>query len=184
MPSTLSHLECSGPTRRKVFDCSVRHNLCAACRSPLFARYDLAAIAMPSDTPSANVIESRAFGADVHLIDGVISDCGKYIAEHAATNGWFEVSTLKEPYRIEGEKMMGYELWEDFGGKLPDVIVYPPAEAVRRSSGPSSNRRRHPSTGTMRRPWLRACVCPKRSATSWSSPRPKRAQGWSRYRSL
>ena len=87
-------------------------------------------IAMPSDTPSANIIESRAFGADVRLIDGLISDCGKFIAEHAPKNGWFEVSTLKEPYRIEGKKTMGYELWEDFGGTLPDVIVYPTGGGV------------------------------------------------------
>jgi threonine synthase len=87
-------------------------------------------IAMPSDTPSANIVESRAFGADVKLIDGLISDCGKFITEHAAKEGWFEVSTLKEPYRIEGKKTMGYELWEDFGGKLPDVIVYPTGGGV------------------------------------------------------
>ena len=54
-------------------------------------------IAMPADTPTANIVESRAFGADVRLIDGLISDCGKFIAEHAAREGWFEVSTLKEP---------------------------------------------------------------------------------------
>ncbi|RPI54129.1 MAG: threonine synthase [Acidobacteria bacterium] len=87
-------------------------------------------IAMPSDTPKANIIESRAFGADVRLIDGLISDCGKFIAENAAREGWFEVSTLKEPYRIEGKKTMGYELWEEFGGKLPDVIVYPTGGGV------------------------------------------------------
>src|SRR4029450_3143155 len=87
-------------------------------------------IAMPADTPKANIIESRAFGADVRLIDGLISDCGKFIAENAAREGWFEVSTLKEPYRIEGKKTMGYELWEEFGGKLPDVIVYPTGGGV------------------------------------------------------
>jgi threonine synthase len=87
-------------------------------------------IAMPSDTPAANIVESRAFGADVRLIDGLISDCGKFIAEHAARENWFEVSTLKEPYRIEGKKTMGYELWEEFGGKLPDVIVYPTGGGV------------------------------------------------------
>src|SRR5688500_2646902 len=87
-------------------------------------------IAMPADTPSANIIESRAFGADVRLINGLISDCGKFIAEHAPKEGWFEVSTLKEPYRIEGKKTMGYELWEEFGGKLPDVIVYPTGGGV------------------------------------------------------
>src|SRR5688500_18417401 len=87
-------------------------------------------IAMPADTPAANIIESRAFGADGRLIDGLISDCGKFIAEHAARERWFEVSTLKEPYRIEGKKTMGYELWEEFGGKLPDVIIYPTGGGV------------------------------------------------------
>ncbi len=88
------------------------------------------AIAMPSDTPAAIILECRAFGADVHLIDGLISDCGAFIAEHAATRGWYEVSTLKEPYRIEGKKTMGYELWEEFQGELPDVIVYPTGGGV------------------------------------------------------
>jgi threonine synthase len=85
---------------------------------------------MPADTPAAIVIEARAFGADVHLIDGLISDCGAFIAERASANGWFEVSTLKEPYRIEGKKTMGYELWEQFEGTLPDVIVYPTGGGV------------------------------------------------------
>jgi threonine synthase len=87
-------------------------------------------VAMPADTPAAIVLECRAFGADVHLIDGLISDCGAFIADEAARRGWFEVSTLKEPYRIEGKKTMGYELWEDFGGALPDVIVYPTGGGV------------------------------------------------------
>jgi threonine synthase len=87
-------------------------------------------IAMPADTPVANVVESRAFGADVRLIDGLISDCGKFIAEQAKKEGWFEVSTLKEPYRVEGKKTMGYELWEEFDGKLPDIIVYPTGGGV------------------------------------------------------
>ncbi len=87
-------------------------------------------IAMPTDTPSAIVVECRAFGAEVHLLEGLISDCGAWIAERAAREGWFEVSTLKEPYRIEGKKTMGYELWEEFGGRLPDVIVYPTGGGV------------------------------------------------------
>jgi threonine synthase len=87
-------------------------------------------IAMPRDTPGAIVLECRAFGAEVHLIDGLISDCGAFIASNAPTNGWFEVSTLKEPYRIEGKKTMGYELWEEFDGTLPDVIVYPTGGGV------------------------------------------------------
>ena len=87
-------------------------------------------IAMPSDTPAANILEARAFGADVRLIDGLISDCAKFIAMNAGREGWFEVSTLKEPYRVEGKKTMGYELWEDFGGALPDVVVYPTGGGV------------------------------------------------------
>jgi threonine synthase len=87
-------------------------------------------IAMPADTPMANIIESRGFGADVRLIDGLISDCGKFIADNGAKEGWFEVSTLKEPYRIEGKKTMGYELWEELGGKLPDAIIYPTGGGV------------------------------------------------------
>jgi threonine synthase len=87
-------------------------------------------VAMPSDTPIAIVLETRACGADVRLIDGLISHCGTFIAEQAARHGWYEVSTLKEPYRIEGKKTMGYELWEEFGGTLPDVIVYPTGGGV------------------------------------------------------
>jgi threonine synthase len=87
-------------------------------------------IAMPSGTPAAIVLECRAFGADVHLVDGSISDCGAFIAQHAPMHGWFEASTLKEPYRIEGKKTMGYELWEELDGTLPDVIVYPTGGGV------------------------------------------------------
>jgi len=87
-------------------------------------------IAMPRDTPAAIVLECRGFGAEVHLVDGLISDCGAFIASSAAAHGWFEVSTLKEPYRIEGKKTMGYELWEEFDGTLPDVIVYPTGGGV------------------------------------------------------
>lgn len=87
-------------------------------------------IVMPRDTPAANVMECRAFGADVREIDGLISECGRYVAEQKDREGWFEVSTLKEPYRIEGKKTMAYELWEQFDGKLPDVIVYPTGGGV------------------------------------------------------
>ena len=86
-------------------------------------------IAMPKDTPVAIILESKACGADVRLIDGLISDCGAFIAAEAPKHGWFEVSTLKEPYRIEGKKTMGYELWEEMDG-LPDVIVYPTGGGV------------------------------------------------------
>jgi threonine synthase len=87
-------------------------------------------VAMPADTPVGNVLECRGFGADVRLMDGLISDCGKFIAENAPREGWFDVSTLKEPYRIEGKKTMGYELWEQLDGNLPEVIVYPTGGGV------------------------------------------------------
>ena len=87
-------------------------------------------IVMPADTPSANVMECEAFGADVRKLDGLISDCGRYVGEHKEKEGWFEVSTLKEPYRIEGKKTMAYELWEQFSGGLPDVIIYPTGGGV------------------------------------------------------
>jgi threonine synthase len=87
-------------------------------------------IVMPGDTPSANMMECLAFGADVRKLDGLISDCGRYVGEHKEKEGWFEVSTLKEPYRIEGKKTMAYELWEQFEGELPDVIIYPTGGGV------------------------------------------------------
>ena len=89
-----------------------------------------AVIVMPADTPSANVMECQAFGAKVVKLKGLISDCGKYVAENKDREGWYDVSTLKEPYRVEGKKTMGYELWEQFGGKLPHVIFYPTGGGV------------------------------------------------------
>lgn len=82
-------------------------------------------IFMPKDVPQANFIECEAYGANVTLVDGLISDCGKIVAERKTKAGWFEVSTLKEPYRIEGKKTMGYELAEQFEWQLPDAIFYP-----------------------------------------------------------
>src|SRR3954452_3625865 len=82
-------------------------------------------IFMPNDVPQANYIECKAFGANVNLINGLISDCGRIVAERKAREGWFEVSTLKEPYRIEGKKTMGYEVAEQFGWEVPDAILYP-----------------------------------------------------------
>src|SRR2546429_265482 len=89
-----------------------------------------AVIVMPADTLSANVMECKAFGAKVVMINGLISDCGKYVAENKDREGWYDLSTLKEPYRVEGKKTMGYELWEQFGGELPDVILYPTGGGV------------------------------------------------------
>ena len=82
-------------------------------------------IFMPADTPRANVIECRQTGANVTLVDGLITDCGKMIAERKDAEAWFDVSTLKEPYRVEGKKTMGYELAEQLNWELPDVIIYP-----------------------------------------------------------
>ncbi len=97
-------------------------------------------IFMPSDTPQANIIECEQMGANVTLVDGLITDCGKIVAERKDAEGWFDVSTLKEPYRVEGKKTMGYELVEQFGSgsrhesairtplsaiRLPDMILYP-----------------------------------------------------------
>jgi threonine synthase len=82
-------------------------------------------IFMPSDTPRANIIECRELGANVVLIDGLITDCGAEIAKRKAAEGWFDMSTLKEPYRVEGKKTLGYELAEQLNWKLPDVVLYP-----------------------------------------------------------
>src|SRR5690349_16602072 len=82
-------------------------------------------IFMPKDTPIANIEESRMAGAEVVLVDGLISDAAGMAGEKARAEGWFDVSTFKEPYRVEGKKVMGYELAESFGWELPDVIVYP-----------------------------------------------------------
>jgi threonine synthase len=80
---------------------------------------------MPRDTPAANRIECQQLGAEVTLIDGLITDCGAEVGRRKEAEGWFDVSTLKEPYRIEGKKTMGYELAEQFNWTLPDVILYP-----------------------------------------------------------
>jgi threonine synthase len=82
-------------------------------------------IFMPRDTPQANVIECRELGAHVTLIDGLITDCAAEIARRKEKEGWFDMSTLKEPYRIEGKKTLGYEFAEQFNWRLPDVILYP-----------------------------------------------------------
>jgi threonine synthase len=80
---------------------------------------------MPRDTPPAFVVECRSCGARVELVNGLISDCGRIVAARQEQEGWFDVSTLKEPYRVEGKKTMGYELAEQLGWELPEVIVYP-----------------------------------------------------------
>jgi threonine synthase len=80
---------------------------------------------MPTDVPHAFAVECRVLGAEVNLVDGLITDCGRLAARHARDHGWFDLSTLKEPYRLEGKKTMGYELAEQLGWNLPGVIIYP-----------------------------------------------------------
>ncbi|HEV8185021.1 MAG TPA: threonine synthase [Chthoniobacterales bacterium] len=82
-------------------------------------------IFMPRDTPRANMVECRELGAHVTLIDGLITDCGAEIARRKTAEGWFDMSTLKEPYRVEGKKTLGYEIAEQLGWELPDVVLYP-----------------------------------------------------------
>ncbi len=80
---------------------------------------------MPEDTPPLFRLECERYGANVTLVPGLIDACGRIVAERATREGWHDVSTLKEPYRVEGKKTMGYELAEDFGWELPDAILYP-----------------------------------------------------------
>jgi threonine synthase len=80
---------------------------------------------MPADCPQSFELEARAYGARVERVDGLIDDCGRKVREGAERYGWFDLSTLKEPYRLEGKKTMGYELAEQFGWRLPDVVIYP-----------------------------------------------------------
>ena len=87
-------------------------------------------IFMPKDVPQANAIECEAFGAKVTLVDGLISDCARMVGERKQTEGWFDVSTLKEPFRVEGKKTMGYEIVEQLGWKMPDAVIYPTGGGV------------------------------------------------------
>ena len=87
-------------------------------------------IFMPKDVPFANYVEAMMYGAKVTLVDGLISDCGRMVAERKEKEGWFDVSTLKEPYRVEGKKTMGYELVEQFGWEYPDAVFYPTGGGV------------------------------------------------------
>ncbi len=82
-------------------------------------------VVVPRDTPAPILEEIAALGADLQLLDGLITDCGRVVRQGVEEHGWFDLSTLKEPYRVEGKKTMGYELFEQLGGRLPDAIVYP-----------------------------------------------------------
>ncbi len=87
-------------------------------------------IFMPKDVPFANYVEAKMYGANVTLVDGLISDCGRMVAERKEKEGWFDISTLKEPFRIEGKKTMGYELVEQLGWEYPDAVFYPTGGGV------------------------------------------------------
>ena len=87
-------------------------------------------IFMPRDVPEANLVECTAYGADVTLVDGLISDCARMVGERKQAEGWFDVSTLKEPFRVEGKKTMGLEVAEQLGWRLPDAIFYPTGGGV------------------------------------------------------
>jgi threonine synthase len=82
-------------------------------------------VVVPNDTPAPILEEIAALGADLQLLEGLITDCGKVVRKGVEEHGWFDLSTLKEPYRVEGKKTMGYEVFEQLGGRLPDAIVYP-----------------------------------------------------------
>jgi threonine synthase len=85
---------------------------------------------MPKDVPFANYLEAVLYGANVTLVDGLISDCGRMVAERKEKEGWFDISTLKEPFRIEGKKTMGYELVEQLGWEYPAAVFYPTGGGV------------------------------------------------------
>ena len=87
-------------------------------------------IFMPADVPIANRVECEAYGAHLTLVDGLISDCGRIVAERKAAEGWFDISTLKEPFRVEGKKTMGYELVEQLGWEYPEAVFYPTGGGV------------------------------------------------------
>ena len=87
-------------------------------------------IFMPQDVPLANRVECEIYGAHLTLVNGLISDCARMVSEQKDKEGWFDLSTLKEPYRVEGKKTMAYELFEQLGGSLPDTVIFPSGGGV------------------------------------------------------
>src|SRR4029078_9423050 len=85
---------------------------------------------MPRDVPFANYVEAVAYGAHVELVNGLISDCARMVQERKQQEGWVDISTLKEPFRVEGKKTMGYELVEQLGWEYPDAVFYPTGGGV------------------------------------------------------
>lgn len=82
-------------------------------------------VVLPRDAPRVIALECETLGADVRYVDGLIGEAGQVVAEETQRRGWYDLSTLKEPYRVEGKKTMGYELFDQLSGRLPDVILYP-----------------------------------------------------------
>ncbi len=105
-------------------------NAGGACAAYAAAAGVEAHIFMPQDVPLANQVECIAYGAHMTLVDGLISDCAKIVASRKEEEGWFDVSTLKEPFRVEGKKTMGYELVEQCGWTYPDAVFYPTGGGV------------------------------------------------------
>ncbi len=87
-------------------------------------------VLMPRDAPAANQLECRLFGAELILVDGLIGDCARLLSQRKDKEGWFEVTTLKEPYRVEGKKSLGYEIFEQLGWRLPEALLYPTGGGV------------------------------------------------------
>jgi threonine synthase len=108
--------ECSIPTAGNAGGALAAYGAAAGITSHIF---------MPEETPRVNIEECRLYGADIHLVPGTISDAAKAMNAAKENTTWFDMSTLKEPYRLEGKKTMGYEIAEQFGWQVPDVIVYP-----------------------------------------------------------
>ena len=130
-------------------------------------------IFMPYDTPQLNVIECCELGARVQLIDGLITDCAAQIARRKTQEDWFEMSTLKEPYRLEGKKTLGYELAEQLGWWLPDVILIQPA--VARASLEYGKRSRNWKRSVGSTPNVHACIPFRHQAARRSFVRSKPA---------
>ena len=105
-------------------------NAGGACAAYAAAAGIEAHVFMPQDVPLANQVECIAYGAHMTLVDGLISDCAKIVAARKDEEGWFDVSTLKEPFRVEGKKTMGYELVEQLGWEYPDAVFYPTGGGV------------------------------------------------------
>jgi threonine synthase len=114
---------------RKIAIPSAGNAASAAAAYAAAARIEIH-IFMPTDVPQANYVECKTLGAIVTLVDGLISDCARIVAERKGQEGWFDMSTLKEPYRVEGKKTMGYEVAEQFNWELPDAIFYPTGGGV------------------------------------------------------